>query len=195
MQGGIPDDEFSDGNEMITEKGLEHLKTIMPQIDTAALAGSLNANDVIKLFTVSTQNDHARLAIDWAVALATGGKKPASTHFPSLVFEDSVTDKPNPVECKSNLPGDIYLSAKLSAATQAKLVKLQFEGTDSPDDLGRRLPARLTQARHGRRSALRDEGRQRAARRRCGQAGRPGCQPRPRWPRHACRWWRAGWRR
>src|SRR5581483_2440652 len=46
-------------------------------------------NPTFKLFTVSTQNDHARLAIDWAVALATGGKKPATTHFPSLVFEDS----------------------------------------------------------------------------------------------------------
>jgi len=68
-------------------------------------------------------NDHARLAIDWAVALATGGKKPASTHFPSLVFEDSTTGKPNPVECKANLPGDIYLSAQLPAAAQAKLVK------------------------------------------------------------------------
>ena len=30
-------------------------------------------NPTFKLFTVSTQNDHARLAIDWAVALATGG--------------------------------------------------------------------------------------------------------------------------
>src|SRR5216110_3200381 len=57
MQGGIPDDEFSDGNENITEKGLEHLKTVMPQIDTAALSGSLNANDVIKLFTVSNLGD------------------------------------------------------------------------------------------------------------------------------------------
>jgi acyl carrier protein len=57
MQGGIPDDEFSDSNEMITEKGLEHLKTVMPQIDTAALAGNLNANDVIKLFTVSNLGD------------------------------------------------------------------------------------------------------------------------------------------
>jgi ribose transport system substrate-binding protein len=72
---------------------------------------------------VSTQNDHARLAIDWAVAIATGGKKPATTHFPSLVFEDSTTGKPNPVECKSNLPGDIYLSAQLPASAQAKLVK------------------------------------------------------------------------
>jgi ribose transport system substrate-binding protein len=80
-------------------------------------------NPTFKLYTVSTQNDHARLAIDWAVALATGGKKPASTHFPSLVFENSVTGKPNPVECKANLPGDIYLSAQLSPAAQAKLVK------------------------------------------------------------------------
>ena len=80
-------------------------------------------NPTFKLFTVSTQNDHARLAIDWAVALATGGKKPATTHFPSLVFENSTTGKPNPVECKPNLPGDIYLSAQLPAAVQAKLVK------------------------------------------------------------------------
>jgi ribose transport system substrate-binding protein len=80
-------------------------------------------NPTFKLFTVSTQNDHARLAIQWAVALATGGKKPASTHFPSLVFEDSTTGKPNPVRCRPSLPGDIYLSAELSGAAQAKLVR------------------------------------------------------------------------
>jgi ribose transport system substrate-binding protein len=80
-------------------------------------------NPTFKLFTVSTQNDHARLAIDWAVALATGGKKPATTHFPALTFENSVTGKPHPVECKANLPGDIYLSAELPASVQAKLVK------------------------------------------------------------------------
>src|SRR5437763_1874125 len=81
------------------------------------------SNPTFKLFTVSTQNDHARLAIDWAVALATGGKKPSTTHFPSRAFENSVTGKPNPVECQPNLPGDIYLSAQLSAPVQAKLVK------------------------------------------------------------------------
>jgi ribose transport system substrate-binding protein len=80
-------------------------------------------NPTFKLFTVSTQNDHARLAIDWAVALATGGKKPSTTHFPALTFENSVTGKPHPVECKANLPGDIYLSAELPASVQAKLVK------------------------------------------------------------------------
>src|SRR5438093_538216 len=81
------------------------------------------SNPTFKLYTVSTQNDHARLAIDWAVALATGGKKPTTTHFPSLVFEDSTTGKPHPVECQANLPGDIYLSAELPATVQAKLVK------------------------------------------------------------------------
>jgi ribose transport system substrate-binding protein len=84
---------------------------------------NVGKNPTFKLYTVSTQNDHARLAIDWAVALATGGKKPSTTHFPSNVFEDSTTGKPNPVECKANLPGDIYLSAELSAGAQAKLVK------------------------------------------------------------------------
>jgi ribose transport system substrate-binding protein len=81
------------------------------------------SNPTFKLFTVSTQNDHARLAIDWAVALATGGTKPSTTHFPSRAFENSVTGKPHPVECKANLPGDIYLSAELSPQVQAKLVK------------------------------------------------------------------------
>jgi ABC-type sugar transport system substrate-binding protein len=84
---------------------------------------NVKKNPTFKLFTVSTQNDHARLAIDWAVALASGGKRPASTHFPSLVFEDSTTGKPNPVQCRPNLPGDIYLSAQLPAAVQARLVR------------------------------------------------------------------------
>ena len=56
----------------------------------------MRANPTFKLMTVSTQNDHARLAIDWAVALATGGKKPATTHFPNTVFENSLTGKPQP---------------------------------------------------------------------------------------------------
>jgi acyl carrier protein len=52
MQGGIPDDEFADDNEVITEKGAAHLKTVMPQVDPDELAGSLKAEEVITLFTV-----------------------------------------------------------------------------------------------------------------------------------------------
>ena len=57
MQGGIPDDEFSDENEVITEKGAQHLKTVMPQVDPNELAGSLKADEVISLFTVQNLVD------------------------------------------------------------------------------------------------------------------------------------------
>ena len=53
IQGGIPDDEFSDENEIITDKGLDQLKKVMPQIDEDELRGSLDANEVINHFTVA----------------------------------------------------------------------------------------------------------------------------------------------
>jgi acyl carrier protein len=52
IQGGISDEEFSDDNEMISERGLEQLKSVMPQIDPDALRGNLEAEKVITLFTV-----------------------------------------------------------------------------------------------------------------------------------------------
>src|SRR5918996_4295702 len=57
MQGGIPDDEFSDENEIISDKGLEQLKQVMPQIDEDELRGNLHAENVIKLFTVQNLAD------------------------------------------------------------------------------------------------------------------------------------------
>src|SRR3954466_10633779 len=41
IQGGIPDNEFGDENEIVTPKGLEQLKKVMPQIDVDELQGSL----------------------------------------------------------------------------------------------------------------------------------------------------------
>jgi ribose transport system substrate-binding protein len=80
-------------------------------------------NPDFKMYTVATGNDNARLAVQWAVALATGGTPPASKQFEAPVFEDSVSGTPNPVTCKKDLPGDIYLSAQMSGADQAKLLK------------------------------------------------------------------------
>jgi len=80
-------------------------------------------NKDFKLTTVATGNDNARLAVDWAVALATGGKKPASKQFSAPIFEDSVSGKPHPVSCDRSLPGDVYLSAQMPGADQAKLLK------------------------------------------------------------------------
>jgi ribose transport system substrate-binding protein len=80
-------------------------------------------NPDFKLFTVATGNDNARLAVQWAVALATGGEKPSSKQFAAPVFEDSVSGQPNPVSCKRDLPGDVYLSAQMDGEAQAKLLK------------------------------------------------------------------------
>ncbi|MCU1536229.1 MAG: putative D-ribose-binding protein [Humibacillus sp.] len=80
-------------------------------------------NPDFKLTTVATGNDNARLAVQWAVALATGGKTPASKQFQAPEFENSVDNKPAGVTCKKDLPGDVYLSAKLDGAAQAALLK------------------------------------------------------------------------
>lgn len=62
VQGGIPDEEFGDDDEIITERGLAQLATVMPQIDVAALSGRLRADEVMGLFTVGNlaQLVHAR---------------------------------------------------------------------------------------------------------------------------------------
>ncbi|MCL6537758.1 MAG: substrate-binding domain-containing protein [Acidothermus sp.] len=80
-------------------------------------------NPDFKLFTISTENDNVRLAIDWAVALASGGKTPTQKNFVGPIFENSVTGKPHPVTCRRDLPPDVYLSAELPGDEQAKLLK------------------------------------------------------------------------
>jgi acyl carrier protein len=57
IQGGIPDDEFSDDNEVITSKGAEQLAKVMPQVDASEVVGSLKADEVITLFTVQNLVD------------------------------------------------------------------------------------------------------------------------------------------
>lgn len=79
-------------------------------------------NPDFDLYTVETGNDHVRLAVQWAVALATGGVEPASPTHDQPAFENSITGDPNPVQCEPDLPGDIYLSADIGAQAQADLV-------------------------------------------------------------------------
>ena len=67
IQGGIPDDEFGDENGIVNDRGLAHLKTVMPQIDVEALAGNLPAEEVITLFTVGNLAD---LVAQRAIAFA-----------------------------------------------------------------------------------------------------------------------------
>ena len=79
-------------------------------------------NPDFKLFTVATGNDNVRLAVDWAVAKATGGTDPTDVIFKAPNFENSVTGKPSAVQCRKDLPGSIYLSAEMSGDDQAKAV-------------------------------------------------------------------------
>src|SRR5436305_14092487 len=57
VQGGIPDEEFGDENGIVSARGLAQLKKVMPQIDTDALAGKLEAEKVLSLFTVDNLVD------------------------------------------------------------------------------------------------------------------------------------------
>ncbi|MFN8538976.1 MAG: acyl carrier protein [Thermomicrobiales bacterium] len=57
VQGGIADDDFGDENGIITERGLAHLKTVMPQINESELRGSFQAEKVMSLFTVDNLTD------------------------------------------------------------------------------------------------------------------------------------------
>jgi acyl carrier protein len=66
IQGGIPDDEFSDADEVITEKGAEQLKKVMPQTNPADLVGSLKAEEVITLFTVQNLTEMVKSRADGA---------------------------------------------------------------------------------------------------------------------------------
>jgi acyl carrier protein len=70
VQGGIPDDEFGDENEIITERGLAQLKRVMPQIDVAELSGRLQATQVMGLFTVDNLVDLVVTQVEAAAATA-----------------------------------------------------------------------------------------------------------------------------
>jgi len=81
------------------------------------------ANADFKLMTVATGNDNVRLAIQHAVARATGGTVPTDTQFKAPMFEDSVSMTPNDVQCDKSISGDLYLSAQMSGADQQALLK------------------------------------------------------------------------
>ncbi|MFH8489472.1 acyl carrier protein [Streptomyces longisporoflavus] len=57
LQGGIPDEEFGDENEVVNDTGLSHLERVLPQFDRAQLAEPLTADGVLGLFTVQNLLD------------------------------------------------------------------------------------------------------------------------------------------
>jgi ribose transport system substrate-binding protein len=82
---------------------------------------SEQATSPFPMITVTTGNDNVRLAVDYAIAKATGGAIPTADSFQGPVFEDSVSGQPHPVTCRPDLPGDVYLSAEMPGEQQATL--------------------------------------------------------------------------
>lgn len=52
IQGGMSDEEFGTEDDMVSEAGLDQLKTVMPQLDVAALVDKLPADEVISHLSV-----------------------------------------------------------------------------------------------------------------------------------------------
>lgn len=84
---------------------------------------NVKANKDFKLMTVATGTDHVRLAVQHAVARATGGKVPTATSFKAPIFEDSTTSKPRGVQCDREINDWTFLSSGLSGKEQQKLLK------------------------------------------------------------------------
>ncbi|WP_216905488.1 acyl carrier protein [Nocardia noduli] len=61
LQGGIPDDEFGDENEIVTDVGLAHLEKVLPQFDRDSLTGPLRGDQVLGLVTVGNLIDLVHL--------------------------------------------------------------------------------------------------------------------------------------
>lgn len=57
IQGGISDEEFGTAEGNVSQQGLEHLKTVMPQMDPGEWADKLKAEEVITHFTVQNLAD------------------------------------------------------------------------------------------------------------------------------------------
>ncbi len=66
IQGGIPDEEFSDENHVINAKGAEQLHKVMPQVDPGEIEGSLKAEEVMSLFTVQNLIDMVKTRVNGA---------------------------------------------------------------------------------------------------------------------------------
>ncbi|MDJ0384723.1 MULTISPECIES: acyl carrier protein [unclassified Streptomyces] len=57
LQGGIPDEEFGDENEVVNDTGLTHLEKVLPQFNRSQLSEPLTAEGVLGLFTVQNLTD------------------------------------------------------------------------------------------------------------------------------------------
>ena len=86
--------------------------------DSNAFAcASIDPTNGFPMMTVTSQNWMSRTAVDYAVALATGGTPPDSPVVKNVAFEDSLATPPN-VQCDTSMPNDAIMSSHLTKEEQ-----------------------------------------------------------------------------
>jgi ribose transport system substrate-binding protein len=86
--------------------------------DSNAFAcASIDPTNGFQMMTVTSQNWMSRTAVDFAVALATGGTPPDSPVVKNVAFEDSLATPPN-VQCDTSMPTDAIMSSHLTKEEQ-----------------------------------------------------------------------------
>lgn len=86
--------------------------------DSNAFAcASIDPTNGFEMMTVTSQNWMSRTAVDFAVALATGGTPPDSPVVKNVAFEDSLASPPN-VQCDTTMPSDAIMSSHLTKEEQ-----------------------------------------------------------------------------
>jgi ribose transport system substrate-binding protein len=92
--------------------------------DSNAFAcASLKPDTGFPIMTVTSQNWMSRTAVQFAVALASGGTPPASPVVENVQFEDSLAS-PAVVKCDTTMPTDAIMSSHLTLDQQ----RLALEG-------------------------------------------------------------------
>jgi len=90
---------------------------IAAEDSNAFACASQDPTNGFQMMTVTSQNWMSRTAVDFAVALATGGTPPASPVVQNEQFEDSLASPPK-VVCDKSMPNDAIMSSHLSKEEQ-----------------------------------------------------------------------------
>jgi ribose transport system substrate-binding protein len=100
---------FSQGNRKVG--------VVAAEDSNAFACASIDPTNGFPIMTVTSQNWMSRTAVDFAVALATGGTPPASPVVENVAFEDSLATPPN-VQCDTDMPSDAIMSSHLTKEEQ-----------------------------------------------------------------------------
>jgi ribose transport system substrate-binding protein len=100
---------FSQGNRKVG--------VVAAEDSNAFACASIDPTNGFQMMTVTSQNWMSRTAVDFAVALASGGTPPESPVVKNVAFEDSLGSPPI-VQCDKSMPSDAIMSSHLTKEEQ-----------------------------------------------------------------------------